>query len=141
MLVKNDIQSGELRFILASNGLENVINDKKTLLKLKFKAIEVGEAVIDITKGRVSDGIEMEKSLKDSECGKATITILDPKLGDVNKDGEFSLLDLAIVARHFGEDPSTLPQYNTDIDINKAINKGDLTQIARYMLANPNYKL
>lgn len=141
MLVKNDIQSGELRFILASMGLENVINTKKILLKLNFKAIEVGETVLDITKGRVSDGMEMEKSLKDSECGQATITILDPKLGDVNKNGEFSLLDLAIVARHFGEKPSSLPQYNTDIDINQAIDEGDLTQIARYMLANKNYKL
>ncbi|WP_137697840.1 Ig-like domain-containing protein [Ruminiclostridium herbifermentans] len=141
MLIKNDIQSGELRFILASKGLENIINTKKTLLKLNFKTIEVGEALIDITKGRVSDGIEMEKSLKDSECGQATIIILDPKLGDVNRDGEFTLLDLAIVARHYGEDPAALPQYNTDIDINQAIDKGDLTQIARYMLANPNYKV
>lgn len=141
ILVKNDIQSGELRFILASDGLKNIVNEKKSLLTLNFKAIEVGEALIDITKGRVSDGIEMEKSLKDSECGQAIITILDPKLGDVNKDGEFTLLDLAIVARHLGEDPTTLPQYNTDIDINKAIDKGDLTQIARYMLANPNYRV
>ena len=66
---------------------------------------------------------------------------LDPKLGDVNKNGEFTLLDLAIVARHFGEKPTSLPQYNTDIDVNQAIDKGNLTQIARYMLANKNYKL
>lgn len=62
--------------------------------------------MINITKGRVSDGIEMEKSLKDSECGQAI---------------------------------ATLTQYNTDIDVNNAIDSNDLIQIAKYMLANPKY--
>ncbi len=138
MLVKNDIKTGELRFILASKGLENVVKTKKVLLNLYFEGIALGDALVKITSGKISDGIEMEKDLEVSECGQATITVENTLL-DVNKDGKFSLLDLAIDARHFGENPATLPQYNTDIVLNQAIDSDDLIQIAKYMLENPNY--
>ncbi|WML33349.1 Ig-like domain-containing protein [Clostridium sp. OS1-26] len=137
-LVKSDTQPGELRVIVASKGSANVVNAKKTLLKLNFKGIAAGEALVDVTKGRISDGITMEKDLTDAECGQATITIEDLK--DVNNSGEFTLLDLAIDARHLGEDPKTLAQYNTDIVENNAIDDDDLLKIGEYMLANPNYK-
>ncbi|WML33214.1 Ig-like domain-containing protein [Clostridium sp. OS1-26] len=137
-LVKNDTQPGELRVIVASKGADNVVNAKKALLKLNFKGIAAGEALVDVIKGRVSDGITMEKDLTDAECGQATITIEDLK--DVNNSGEFTLLDLAIDARHLGKDPKTLTQYNTDIVENNAIDDDDLLKIGEYMLANPNYK-
>jgi len=84
--------------------------------------------------------VEMEKDLVDDECGQATIIIDDVVADDVNRSGEFTLLDLAIDGRHLGEDPKTLPQYNTDQVINGAIDKADLIKIGEYMLANPNYK-
>ncbi|WP_143316560.1 hypothetical protein [Clostridium sp. HBUAS56017] len=139
-LVKNNVQDGELRFILVSKGLANVVNSKKTLLKLNFKGIAPGDALIDVTKGRVSDGIKMERDLKDAECGQAIINISDKELTDVNNDGEFSLLDLAIDGRHYGEEPTSLPQYNTDVVLNGAIDDDDLSEIAKLMLQNPNYK-
>ncbi len=139
-LVKSDTQPGELRAIVASKGAANVVNVKKTLLKLNFKGIAAGDALVNVTKGRVSDGIEMEKDLTDEQCGQATITIEDSVLTDVNNSGEFTLLDLAIDGRHYSEDPTTLIQYNTDIVVNKAIDNDDLTKIGEYMLANPNYK-
>ena len=139
-LVKNDAKDGELRFILASKGVANVVEAKKALLKLNFKGITAGDALVDVTKGRVSDGITMEKDLTDDQCGQATITIDNEALTDVNKDGQFTLLDLAIDGRHYSEDPESLTQYNTDIVVNKAIDDDDLVKIGEYMLANPNYK-
>lgn len=139
-LVKNEQKDGELRFIVASKGVTNVVQAKKVLLKLNFKGIAAGDALVDVTKGRVSDGITMEKDLTDDQCGQATITIDNEALVDVNKDGQFTLLDLAIDGRHYSEDPASLPQYNTDIVVNKAIDDDDLTKIGEYMLANPNYK-
>ncbi|WPC40936.1 cohesin domain-containing protein [Clostridium sp. JS66] len=138
-LVKNDAKDGELRLILASKGVTNVVEAKKALLKLNFKGIAAGDALVDVTKGRVSDGITMEKDLTDDQCGQATITIDNEALTDVNKDGQFTLLDLAIDGRHYSEDPASLTQYNTDIVVNKAIDDDDLTKIGEYMLANPNY--
>ncbi|MPQ32417.1 hypothetical protein E4V42_13345 [Clostridium estertheticum] len=139
-LVKNDAKAGELRCILASKGKDNIANAKKILLKLNFKGIKAGEALVDVVKGRVSDGIEMEKDLTDAECGQATIIIEDSLMKDVNNSGEYTLLDLAIDGRYLGEAPTTLPQYNTDIIENKAIDDADLIEIGNQMLSNQNYK-
>ena len=140
-LVRSEQNDGELREILASEGLASVVNDKKALLKLYFKGINPGEALVDVTKGKVSDGIEMEQDLRAEECGQATIIIDNIVLEDVNHTGEFTLLDLAIDARHLGEDPTTFPQYDTDQVLNGAIDNDDLLKIGEYMLSNPNYKL
>jgi uncharacterized protein YjdB len=139
ILVKDDIRTGELRFILASKGLANVVQSKKMLLDLFFEGITAGDALVKITSAKISDGIEMERSLEELECGQTTITVEGTGFSDVNRDGKFSLLDLAIDARHFGEDPATLTQYNTDIVLNKIIDSDDLMQIAKYMLEDPDY--
>lgn len=133
-------ENGELRVILASKGGDNIVNAKKTLLKLKFKGIKPGEAKVDITKGRVSDGIEMEKDLTDEQCDECKITI--EAITDVNNSGEFTLLDLGIDARHLSKDPKAqeLSKYNTDIVINNAIDEEDLLEIGKIMIENPNYK-
>ena len=140
-LINDQVNLGDFRFILASKGLNNVVNSKKTLLKLKFKAINSGDALIDVTKGRVSDGIKSEEDLTDSQCGQTTIKIIDPKDldKDVNRNGSFTLLDLAIDGRHYGENPDDLPQYITDIVENGAIDDDDLLKIGQYMLENPDY--
>ena len=102
-----------------------------------IQGIAAEDALVDATNGRVSDGITKEWDLADEQCGQATITI--QKLSDVNNSGEYTLLDLGIDARHKGEDPNTLPQYNTDQDGNKAIDDTDLTQIGKNILENPDY--
>ncbi len=136
-LVEKDIQADEFRFMLVSRGAENIANIKKVLLKLNFKGISAGDALIDVIKGRISDGIEMEKDLLDTQCGEAKISISELK--DVDRNGEFTLLDLAIDGRHYGEDPTSLPQYDTDQVINGAIDDDDLLKIGEYILTNPNY--
>lgn len=137
----NDSAKGQLRLILASQGKANVVNAKKILLKIKFKGISAGDGLIDITKAKVTDGITLEKDLEDDQCGEATITIIAPK--DVNRTGEFTLLDLGIDALHFGEDPKApeLSSYDTDVVINNAIDDADLLKIAQEMMANSNYAL
>lgn len=133
---------GELRLILASQGEANIISSKKSLVQLNFEGIQTGQALVDITNGRVSDGIEMEKGLEDEECGQAFILIKEANLTDVNNSGEFTLLDLGIDARHLGKDPSLdeLSKYNTDISVNNAIDDDDLLEIGRLMLENTNYQ-
>ncbi|MDU7966940.1 MAG: cohesin domain-containing protein, partial [Paeniclostridium sordellii] len=137
--IKND-KNGELRIILASKGESNIVNAKKILLKLKFKGINKGEAIVDVTKGRVSDGIEMEKDLTEEQCDQGKIII--EELKDVNGNGEFTLLDLAIDARNFKKDPKSkeLSKFNTDIAINNAIDESDLLEIGKLMIDNPNYE-
>lgn len=140
-LVKNLDQEGELRVIVASLGKDEIVNAKKVLLNLNFKATNVGEAKVDVIKARVSDGIEMEKDLTDEQCGEATILIEAPLFLDVNKSGEFTLLDLAIDARHYAKDPklAELSNYNTDVVVNGKIDDGDLLEIGQQMLLNTNY--
>lgn len=141
-LVKNLDKEGELRVIVASLGKDQIVNAKKVLLNLKFRGISVGEAKVDVIKARVSDGLEMEKDLTDEECGEATIIIEAPIFLDVNKSGEFTLLDLAIDARHFAKDPklAELLKYNTDVVVNNNIDDADLLEIGQQMLSNVNYK-
>jgi len=140
-LVKSieETSTGNLRVIVASKGEANIVNAKEVLLKLNFKGIETGEALVDITKGRVTDGIEMEKDLTDVECDQGTIVI--EALADVNNSGEFTLLDLGIDARHLSKDPAApeLAAYNTDIVVNNAIDEDDLLEIGRLILENANY--
>lgn len=68
---------GEVRYILASKGEANVINSQKVLLRMYFTAKEAGDAKVEITNGKVSDGIEMERTLTEEECDKITINILE----------------------------------------------------------------
>ncbi|QUI22669.1 hypothetical protein HZI73_10325 [Vallitalea pronyensis] len=134
-----DTGKGQLRVIIASMGETNIIHGKEVLLQLKFKGIGEGEAVIDITKGRVTDGITIEKDLLAEACGKGSITI--EALKDVDNSGAFTLLDLGIDARHLTKDP-TIPElemYHTDIVENGVIDEADLLAIAQYILDNPNY--
>lgn len=141
-LVYSKENAGVIRVIVASKGEANIAHGKKTLLKLKFKAINKGEALVDVTKGRISDGIEMEENVPEEKCGYCIINI-NPSLipDDVNHSGEFTLLDLAIDGRHLGKEPASeeLLEYNTDIVVNGAIDEDDLLQIGQYILENPNY--
>ncbi|MCT4585949.1 MAG: cohesin domain-containing protein [Peptostreptococcaceae bacterium] len=141
-LVKDLKNDGELRFIIASQGESYIIKEKEILLKLKFKGIDVGEALVNINKGRVTDGIEMEKELTENECGETTIIIEESELLDVNKSGEFTLLDLGIDARHLNKNPNSqeLLVYNTDIIQDGNINNLDLLEIGKLILENNNYQ-
>lgn len=82
----------------------------------------------------------MEKDLTEEQCDQGKIII--EELKDVNGNGEFTLLDLAIDARNFKKDPKSkeLSKFNTDIAINNAIDESDLLEIGKLMIDNPNYE-
>lgn len=129
---------GTLRFIVASQGAANVVNGTKTLLTLNFTAKAAGDALVDITAGRIADTTQ-ETDVSADQCGEKIITI--EGASDVNRSGEFTLLDLAIDAWYHGktaaETDTTL--YNADVIIDNNIDDLDLTEIVNKMLQNTNY--
>lgn len=141
-LVNDDVAEGEITLLLASLGFENVLKDT-TLLKLNFTGIAAGDALIDVVKADVADGDFMEKTLRDAECGETTISIVDRELVSVdNKDKAFTLLDLSIIAKHYGDNPDALLLEGIDADLNLdgKIDKEDYKKCYQLMLKNPNRK-
>ena len=134
-----DSNTGVLRFITASLGKDNAINGDKTILKLKFKAKAVGTGKVDVTKARIADNGTIEKDILEENCGEKEFTVTT---SDVNRNGEFTLLDLGIDAWYYGanaEDTDT-SKYDTDVVVNGKIDDGDLLEIVEQMLKNTNYQ-
>ena len=137
---EDDLTDGIRRYITASLGKANAANGDKILLKLTFKAKAIGEAKIDITNGRIADNATIEKDIKDENCGEKII-LIEGNFMDVNRSGEFTLLDLGISAWHFGDaaaDTDT-SKYDTDVVKNGIIDDDDLTEIVKQILNNSNY--
>lgn len=135
---------GEVRLTVFGMTDKNFVYSKKTLLKLGFDPIAPGDALIDITKAKISDGLLLEKKLSDAECGEATVTIVNRKLTSVNSDdNEFTLLDATIVSRHMGEDPEELLLAGIDADLNLdgKIDEADVEKAYKLMMKNPNYDI
>ena len=141
-MVNNDVSDGEITLVLASLGLDNVL-ESTTMLKMNFTGIAPGDALIDVVKADVADGDFMEKTLRDAECGETTINIVNRELTSVNSDDKvFTLLDLSIIAKHYGEDPEALLLTGIDADLNLdgKIDKADYQKCYQLMLKNPNRK-
>jgi hypothetical protein len=135
----HDSATGTLRFIIASQGKSNPINENGTIIKLKFKAKAVGEGKVDALAGRIAD-ITTETDIETEDCGEALITVKGYQ--DVNKSGEFSLVDLAIDGYYFGEVASNTDKtkYDADVVIDNNIDDKDLSAIVNQILVNKNYK-
>ncbi len=136
---EDDIAAGIKRYITACLGKANAANGDKILLKMKFKAIDKGEAKIDITNGRIADNATLEMDVSQENCGEKTILIEGVK--DVNRTGEYTLLDLGIDAWYYGDaaaDTDT-SKYDADQIVNGTIDDDDLTEIVTQILANNNY--
>lgn len=142
-IYKEDIStaSGINRYISASLGKDNAANGEKVLFRLKFKAIATGEAKIDITNGRIADNATLEVDVEEANCGEKTILIESVK--DVNRTGEFTLLDLGIDAWYYGSnaDLTDLEKHDADIIENGIIDDDDLTEITLQIINNKNYLL
>ena len=131
--------TGALRFIIASLGKDNAINGDKTILKLKFKAKAVGTGKVDVIKARIADNGTIEKDILTENCGEKEFIVTT---SDVNRSGEFTLLDLGIDAWYYGanaEDTDT-SKYDTDVVLNGKIDDSDLLEIVEQMLKNVNYQ-
>lgn len=128
---------GKLRFVVASQGSAYGINAETTFLKLKFKAKAVGTGKVDATKGRIAD-TTTEFDLEEANCLEDTVIIENQ---DVNMSGEYTLLDLAIDAAHFGELGSTVDptKYVANQVGDDTVRDEDLVFIVAQMLANTSY--
>jgi len=135
---EDDLANGIRRYITASLGKVNAANGEKVLLKLTFKTKAVGEAKIDITNGRIADNATLEKDIEEANCGEKIVLIEGM---DVNRSGEFTLLDLGIDAWYYEcvATDTDISKYDADQDANGIIDDADLIEIVSQILKNPNY--
>ncbi|MEK3913484.1 cohesin domain-containing protein [Paenibacillus sp. FSL H7-0331] len=130
-------QNGTLRFIIASQGVNYGITGEKTFVKLKLRAKAVGVGKVDALKCRIAD-IDHEFDLGDPLCGEDTVTVENQ---DVNRSGEYTLLDLAIDGYYYGQLASNANPaiYTADQAGDEYVNNDDLIFIVKQMLLNTNY--
>jgi Uncharacterized protein conserved in bacteria len=130
---------GSVRFIIAHLGQENAANGDKDLMNLTFKAKSPGTGKVDIVKGRIADNSTLEEDVAEENCGEDTITVEGVK--DVNRSGEFTLLDLGIDAGYYGIDASQTDstRFDTDVVVDGKIDDSDLASITESILANGYY--
>lgn len=132
-----DHSNGTLRFIVASQGAQYGINTDTVLLKLRFAPKGIGAAAVTITKGRIAD-TAAEYDLEPFHLHGDTVAIQNY---DVNRSGEYTLVDLAIDDAHLGELGSSLDpvKYAANQVGDDWIRDEDLVFIATQLLVNWNY--
>lgn len=89
LLGKKDKDNGDLRFILSNNIIEDLLNKNKTILKLYFRGVKSGEALIDVTRSEVKNEDGLKKMLREGECGQTVINITERHVDDIDDDYEF----------------------------------------------------
>ncbi|TBL79366.1 cohesin domain-containing protein [Paenibacillus thalictri] len=130
-------QNGTIRFIAASQGQAYGITGEATLLKLKLRAKAAGTGKVDALKCRIADTAK-EFDLLGRSCNEDTVIVQNAL--DVNRSGEYTLLDLAIDAYYYGQFSWNTPAiYNTNQAGNDYIGSEDLLFIVQEMLKNANY--
>ena len=131
-------ENGSVRFIIASQGEKYGISEDTVIIKLKFKAIKAGTGNVDALKGRIADTTE-EYDLDEENCLLDTVTV---DIADVNRSGQYTLVDLAIDGFYFGkavaETNTTL--HNADQVEDGYVNDEDLVYIVNELLNNKEYK-
>jgi N-acetylneuraminic acid mutarotase len=130
---------GTVRFICACQGKENAATGDKGLITLKFTAKKEGTGKVDIVKGRIADNATLEMDVAEANCGEDTITV--EGYADVNRNGEFTLLDLGIDGWYNGMNAADTDtaKFNADIIADGKIDDNDLAEITKGILSNSNY--
>lgn len=138
---EDSIAEDKRSYITASLGKANAANGDKVLLKLTFKAKASGEAKIDITNGRIADNADLESDIEEKNCGEKIVSIVEGNSKDVNRSGDFTLLDLGIDAWYYGDAAANTDtsKYDADVVANGTIDNDDLEEIVKQMLVNAAY--
>ncbi|RED86221.1 cohesin domain-containing protein [Cohnella phaseoli] len=133
-------ENGKLRFIIASHGEQYGITGDKVFLKLKFSGKAKGTAKVDALECRIAD-TESEYDLNEDSCLEDSIVIEGIK--DVNRTGEYTLVDLAIDGFYFGKTvaQTDLSKHDADQVEDGIVDDNDLVFIVNEILNNPNYPL
>lgn len=109
------------------------------MIQLNFSTTTSGMAYIENSAAKISNA-ETERDLTDSEKGKYYFTVSKNDIDDVNGDGLFTLTDLAIDSKYFGEYAgNTDTTYKIDLDGDKSVTDKDLDIINKYIDKNDEY--
>lgn len=133
----NHSTPGKLRFIVASEGATNGINNNAEVLELTFIAKEIDQtengtvavksAVISNDQGNEINTVVSSVNIEISKTG----TVTD---GDINGDGKVTIGDLAIIAAQYGKttaSPDWEQAKKADINNDGKVGLEDLVIVAR----------
>ena len=124
-----DNRLGKIRGLSAARISEDGVSGTGTLLSVTFTAKVAGQ-----TQLRLDNFQFASITGKPIDAGPHEVVITvegEHTTGDVNRDGQVSILDMVLVARHFGK---TVPA-NSEVDINGdgIVNILDLIVVAKHM--------
>ena len=124
-----DNATGKITKLSSARLNEDGVTGTGTLLSVTFLAKAGGET--RLTLGNFQFG-SIDGTLIPAGPHEVTI-VMEGQLatGDVNRDGQVSVLDLILVARHLGEDASANPQ--ADVNSDGVINIQDLVVVAQHL--------
>lgn len=134
MVSEKELNPGSVRFIVASNGIENAVIGDQLLFNLQF--------IVKHAEGKSAANVEVKSALfGDADGNEFTAELAstsfeigtDTIIYDINGDGKVSVGDLAIVAAHYGKDLSS-PDWEqvkrADLNKDGVIDITDLAQLA-----------
>ncbi len=127
-----DNRLGKIKGLSSARLGENGVSGTGTLLSVTFTAKALGQTQLRL------DNFQLAAITgKPIDAGPHEVVITvggEQTTGDVNRDGQVSILDMVLVARHFGK---TVPT-NSDVDINGdgIVNILDLILVAQNMGAS-----
>ena len=124
-----DNTTGKITKLSSARLSEDGVSGKGTLLSVTFTAKTVGQTQLKLENFQLAaiTGVSIP-----AEPHEVAITVEGQlATGDVNRDGQVSILDMVLVARHFGK---TVPA-NSEVDMNGdgVINIQDLIIVAQHL--------
>ena len=123
-----DNTAGEITGLTAALISEGGVTGTGTLLSVTFLAKGGGESQIDLRNFQLGSSTG---EIIPAGVPKFVIIVESKPVWDVNADGQVSVLDLILVARHFGGDASANPQ--ADVNRDGVINIQDLIIVAQHL--------
>lgn len=133
-------ENNTLRYILASQGKDNPINSSVSdIVYLNFTPKKTGITDIKIKSGKIAN---LDKEVDINDLGSISITIEEQtQVKDINRDGKFTLIDLAIDGYYYGMNVNETDntKYEADIISDGKIDDTDLKEIVKHILNNPDY--
>ena len=124
-----DNTTGEIKGLSAIHLNENGVNGTGTLLSVTFIAKTGGETQLSLSNFQLGS---VTGEIINAGPHEIAFTIEGQlATGDVNRDGQVSVLDLILVSRHLGENASANPQ--ADVNNDGIINIQDLILVAQHL--------
>ncbi len=107
-----DNRYGKIRGVSSARLNGDVVNGTGTLLSVTFSAKAIGESLLTLNNFQFGSGTGEDIPIQLLES--AVYVKGKHAVGDVNRDGQVSILDMILVAQHFGENTHV----NSAVDVN-----------------------